>query len=391
MELLKNKKSLIPSLIIPKTVSYFAKTLELISSRLASFFGIRLFITPVNFPIPKREQYMLKSAQKKRLYIPEIKKEIEILSYGYSKKKVLLVHGWSGRSTQLFAFADKLLENGYMVISFDGPAHGKSTGRTTMMPEFLKTIEKINTTFGPFEAAIGHSFGATSLYNAAATFLDIKTFIAIGSGDRISDIISNFAKKLFSDYQVVLAMDIDEFLVLDPIKNTSLKDYLLQDFSTSSRSALGLDVGQHPVLENSIDHNKTFLSQREFAQLSSRYTKPIVAFKPLKWGSGFHRVKGKNYTIDNHLYLFHFGLVDYLSATSKASNKEIKDAGWKDHLDRRFNLYRLLKIGIIHQESFIEKGRKTLQKKRSWFAWNKPAPLKGHALIKIPERFNSIV
>ena len=197
MELLKNKKSLIPSLIIPKPVSYFAKTLELISSRLASFFGIRLFITPVNFPIPKREQYMLKSAQKKRLHIPEIKKEIEILSYGYSKKKVLLVHGWSGRSTQLFAFADKLLENGFMVISFDGPAHGKSTGRTTMMPEFLKTIEKINTTFGPFEAAIGHSFGATSLYNAAATFLDIKTFIAIGSGDRISEIISNFAKNLY--------------------------------------------------------------------------------------------------------------------------------------------------------------------------------------------------
>ena len=197
MELLKNKKSLIPSLIIPKTVSYFAKTLELISIRLASFFGIRLFITPVNFPIPKREQYMLKSAQKKRLHIPEIKKEIEILSYGYSKKKVLLVHGWSGRSTQLFAFADKLLENGYMVISFDGPAHGKSTGKTTMMPEFLKTIQKINTTFGPFEAAIGHSFGATSLYNAAATFLDIKTFIAIGSGDRISDIISNFAKNLY--------------------------------------------------------------------------------------------------------------------------------------------------------------------------------------------------
>ena len=197
MELLKNNKPLIPSLVIPKLVRYFAKFLEVISTRLASMFGIRLFVTPVNFPLPKREQYMLKSAQKKRLLINDINKEIEILSYGYSKKKILLVHGWSGRSTQLFAFADKLLENGFMVISFDGPAHGKSTGRTTMMPEFLKTIEKINTTFGPFEAAIGHSFGATSLYNAAATFLDIKTFIAIGSGDRISEIISNFAKNLY--------------------------------------------------------------------------------------------------------------------------------------------------------------------------------------------------
>ena len=197
MELLKNNKPLIPSLFIPNFVRYFAKFLEVFSTRLASMFGIRLFVTPVNFPLPKREQYMLKSAQKKRLLINDINKEIEILSYGYSKKKILLVHGWSGRSTQLFAFADKLLENGYMVISFDGPAHGKSTGRTTMMPEFLKTIEKINTTFGPFEAAIGHSFGATSLYNAASNFLTIKALIAIGSGDKISDIISNFAKNLY--------------------------------------------------------------------------------------------------------------------------------------------------------------------------------------------------
>ena len=197
MELLKNNKPLIPSLFIPNFVRYFAKFLEVFSTRLASMFGIRLFVTPVNFPLPKREQYMLKSAQKKRLLINDINKEIEILSYGYSKKKILLVHGWSGRSTQLFAFADKLLENGYMVISFDGPAHGKSNGRTTMMPEFLKTIEKINTTFGPFEAAIGHSFGATSLYNAASNFLTIKALIAIGSGDKISDIISNFAKNLY--------------------------------------------------------------------------------------------------------------------------------------------------------------------------------------------------
>jgi len=197
LKLLENKKILIPSLVIPKPVSYFAKVLELISVRLASLFGMRLFMTPINYPIPKREQYMLKSAQKKRIFIEDINKEIEILSYGYSRKKVLLVHGWCGRSTQLFTFADKLLENGYMVISFDGPAHGKSSGKTTMMPEFLKTIKKINTTYGPFEAAIGHSFGATSLYIAASDFLTIKSLIAVGSGDKISDIILNFSKNLY--------------------------------------------------------------------------------------------------------------------------------------------------------------------------------------------------
>ena len=55
------------------------------------------------------------------------------------------------------------------------------------------------------------------------------------AGDRnCARMISNFSKKLFSDYQLVLAVDVDEFLVLDPIKKISLKEYLLQYFSTSS-------------------------------------------------------------------------------------------------------------------------------------------------------------
>ena len=139
---------------------------------------------------------MYESAQKKRLIVPEIGKEIEILLYGYSKKKVLLVHGWAGRSTQLFAFADRLLEKGFMVVSFDGPAHGKSSGKRTMMPDFLETIRKVDQTYGPFEAGIGHSFGGMCLYNAVASFLKLHILVTIGSGDYVSDIIQNFAKNL---------------------------------------------------------------------------------------------------------------------------------------------------------------------------------------------------
>jgi len=196
LELLTPYKKPTASLVIPKPVTWSAKTLEFFSSSLAARLGGLLFTTPINFPTPEREKYMLKSAQKKRLAIPEIGKEIEILSYGYSKRKVLLLHGWAGRSTQLFAFADKLLEKGFMVISFDGPAHGKSTGKTTMMPDFLTTVQKIDETYGPFDAAIGHSFGGMCLYNATSSFLKLKTFVSIGSGDKVSDIITNFAKNL---------------------------------------------------------------------------------------------------------------------------------------------------------------------------------------------------
>lgn len=189
--------SLFPqSLSIPKPIIFFAKTLQFFSYNLVAKFGAKLFITPISFPTPKREHQMFESAQKQTITIDAINKKVHLLSYGYSTKKVLLVHGWAGRSTQMYMLADKLLEKGYMIISFDGPAHGKSTGKTTAMPEFLATITKINEQFGPFEAAIGHSFGGMCLYNAIPEGFNIKKLVTIGSGDKISDILLNFTNNL---------------------------------------------------------------------------------------------------------------------------------------------------------------------------------------------------
>lgn len=195
MEILDQNK-LTASLVIPKPVKLFSRSLETISPYLATRFSSFLFTTPVGYKRPKRETYMYDSAQKKRMIVPSIQKEIELLSYGYSPKKVLLIHGWAGRSTQLFAFADKLLEKGYMVISFDGPAHGKSSGKNTNMLEFVETVKNIQKEYGPFEAVIGHSFGASCSLISAANFLDIKALVSIGSANKVSEIMQRFTDNL---------------------------------------------------------------------------------------------------------------------------------------------------------------------------------------------------
>ena len=96
---------------------------------------------------------------------------------------------------------------------------------------------------------------------------------AVGDRNRAKK-ISAFAQQLFPKYHAVLAVDIDEFLVLDPNVGDSLKTYLQQESKATTLSGLGLDVGQHPNLEAAIDLKKPFLSQRSFAQVSDRYTKP---------------------------------------------------------------------------------------------------------------------
>lgn len=181
---------------IPASIIATGKILQCIAPPLATLFAIKLFRTPIRFKTPARENMMAKSAQKKMVLIPELNKEVMVYSYGYSKRKVLLIHGWSGRGTQLFKIADKLLENGFMTISFDAPAHGKSTGKMTMMNEFVQTAMFLEKEFGPFEIALGHSLGGMAILNGVKQGLNIKKALVIGAGDVITDIIKDFVTKL---------------------------------------------------------------------------------------------------------------------------------------------------------------------------------------------------
>lgn len=139
---------------------------------------------------------MRESSKKEKLHVPGINEDIQIYIYGYSKTKVLLVHGWAGRGTQLFQIADKVLENKMMVISFDGPAHGLSSGKRTNMFEFIETIKAVNKKYGPFDSAIGHSFGAMSLINAQADNLKLNKLVTIGADNSIPLIFKYFVEKM---------------------------------------------------------------------------------------------------------------------------------------------------------------------------------------------------
>lgn len=212
-------------------------------------------------------------------------------------------------------------------------------------------------------------------------------------GDRNrARMVSYFARALFHRYDIVIAHDIDEFLVIDPALNIGLSDYLSAVSGRSSLSALGLDVGQHLEEEQPIDTTRPFLEQRSYAHLSARYTKPVAAFRPLTWGSGFHRVKGRNFRIDPNLFLFHFGMVDYEMSVGKTGNNDLLKSGWTGHFDRRLQLFELItKSQPVDGDSLFPKARRGESLFRPLYALNKPGMLKNKPVIKIPDRFRSVI
>ncbi len=192
----KSKSTLKNSQEVPKFIIYTAGLLEKLSLRMTVLFAAKLFTTPIKHKMPRREFAMNKNSLQSVLNVPEIKKDIVVYELGTAAKKVLLVHGWSGRGTQLFKIAETAVAQGFSTVSFDAPAHGKSAGNSSIMLEFIESIKEIDKKFGPFEAAIGHSLGGMALFNAVKDGLKIKSLVTIGSGDVVKDIIDEFISKI---------------------------------------------------------------------------------------------------------------------------------------------------------------------------------------------------
>lgn len=207
---------------------------------------------------------------------------------------------------------------------------------------------------------------------------------AAGDKYRIG-LMSDLAKKLLAEYDIVIGCDCDEFLIVDPDLNVGLAEYLSSKKINTTLSGLGLDVGQHMTYEEPLDTTQPFLAQRKYAFISTRYTKPVVLNKPVSWGSGFHRVKNHNFHIDKNLYLLHFGAVDMDMLIAKAAKR---GEDWVNHLKRRGN-------GTINDvtnrpargERWVKIARAMQRFIRAPYAWNKPNMCGIKIVVKIPERF----
>ena len=181
---------------VPASIKNTGKFLQFFSANAAAKFTFKLFTTPPKFEAPERELMLRQSAKNIPMEIPGVEEEVMLYEYGFSKRKVLLAHGWAGRGTQLYEIADKLLEHGFMVISFDAPAHGQSGGKRTYLLDNVKTVRHISDTYGPFEAAIGHSFGGITLLRASAKDRLFDKIVTIGIEGSMHTILDDFVKKI---------------------------------------------------------------------------------------------------------------------------------------------------------------------------------------------------
>ncbi|KRC12081.1 lysophospholipase [Hydrogenophaga sp. Root209] len=90
---------------------------------------------------------------------------------------VLLLHGWGGHAAQMLPLAQALMTQGLRPMLVDLPAHGRSQGSTSNLPQFARAIEYVTARLQQqgheVRAVAAHSLAANALAYAAARGLPV--------------------------------------------------------------------------------------------------------------------------------------------------------------------------------------------------------------------------
>lgn len=205
--------------------------------------------------------------------------------------------------------------------------------------------------------------------------------------------LSEKAADLFAKgYDLVIGVDADEYIVVDPKLGIGLREFLSQKDIDVCLSPLGLDFGQKLGEEGDLMPDEPFLAQRRYAQIGTRYTKPSIIAKPCRWGSGFHRVKGHNFHIAKDLYLMHFGYADSRILEVRLGDADRVAQGWEKHIYKRS---RTIRYATEKKARDFDRWTRFARICQTWcrppYALNKPAMFEMVIVVKIPERFKDVL
>lgn len=183
---------------LPAVIARSIRTTAVLSPALAGGLAYRAFFsTGPRMAVRDGDAATHGDARHRRLAV----RGMEVVGYewGSGPRTVLLLHGWRGRASQFAPLVRELVYEGYRVVSFDAPAHGASKGRRTDVRDWVALAEQLQSIHGPFEALVGHSFGALAALSAARSTVPVPAVVAIAGAAGPLAFLEEFAREFRLD------------------------------------------------------------------------------------------------------------------------------------------------------------------------------------------------
>jgi pimeloyl-ACP methyl ester carboxylesterase len=142
-------------------VRFKLRTLAMISKKKAAEAAFNLFTTP-QYRNTKDLTRIFGSAETLQLDFQGYRVQGYRWGAG-AARTALLLHGFESSIVNFGQYVQPLLDQGFCVLGFDAPAHGRSNGKQMNVLLYKQFIEQLRTQFGPVQRFLGHSLGGLSL------------------------------------------------------------------------------------------------------------------------------------------------------------------------------------------------------------------------------------
>ena len=212
---------------IPLRMMQFAfGTLGRVFPKLFAKMAYKVFTTPRQRARHKVTDEILEQAKISDLLMGAYM--IKVYEWGSGDKTVLLVHGWESRGTALRNFVPVLLENGYRVVAFDGPAHGDSTGKRVDVKIFAGSIKALAERYKNISGLIAHSFGGIASLHALSRLMPgmkLEKMVLIGVPSQFDYPIQNALRTMNAPPKVrQYFYEVLEGIIGIPLENAGIKE-----------------------------------------------------------------------------------------------------------------------------------------------------------------------
>ncbi|HYO21806.1 MAG TPA: alpha/beta fold hydrolase [Flavisolibacter sp.] len=179
------------------------KVLSKLSKKKAAEQAFDLFVTPQS-RVRKAPSVIIQKAEQLTLTFEGLKTFGYRWNHKQGEKKVLILHGHESSAVNFDHYVLPLAKNGFEVVAFDAPAHGKSEGKKINAWDYKNFIIEVIKAYGPFTNFISHSFGGLALSLALEEIPHDESWkaVLIAPATESTTAINNFFRFLKLDDEV---------------------------------------------------------------------------------------------------------------------------------------------------------------------------------------------
>ncbi|MFK8013102.1 MAG: alpha/beta fold hydrolase [Marinicellaceae bacterium] len=175
-----------------KLIPILFKFLSFINPNLAAKYALKIFMHPKRSVRSEEEMHYLLTG-----------KQVNFASHRKARvwgegRVIWLIHGWESRCSTFFKLIPLLIDKGFKVVAWDGPAHGDSPGDSSHVAKNARALSQDmdEGLFDKAEVILGHSFGGATLAVLNKIRSMPKKVVICSAPTRIQNIFTNFAKMI---------------------------------------------------------------------------------------------------------------------------------------------------------------------------------------------------